>query len=135
MNNDMQSQAHKLNNTWTMLKLTYGIVPIIAGTDKFFNLLTNWEMYFNPAMLKIIPLSKIHCMYAVGSIEILAGLIVLFFSTRLGGYIVAAWLICIALSLIAMGNFYDIAVRDAVMAIGAIALAQLTEIRENLKKA
>lgn len=135
MSNAIQSQIDKLYNTWTMLRLTYGIVPIIAGADKFFNLLTNWEMYLNPAILKIVPLSTIHFMYAVGFIEILAGVIVLFLSTRLGGYIVAAWLTCIALNLIAMGHFYDIAVRDVVMAIGALALAQLTEIRENLKKA
>jgi len=134
MTNNMQNQTHKLNTTWTMLKLTYGIVPIVAGADKFFNLLTNWQMYLNPAILKIVPLGPVHFMYAVGGIEILAGLMVLFVATRLGGYLVALWLVAIAISLALMGQFYDVAVRDIVMAIGAIALAQLTEIKESLKK-
>ncbi|MDR3550782.1 MAG: hypothetical protein P4L31_05170 [Candidatus Babeliales bacterium] len=133
MANDLKNQAHKLDTTWTMLKLTYGIVPIVAGADKFFNMLTNWEMYLNPMFAKMVPLSTMHLMYAVGVVEMLAGLTVLFFCTRVGGYVVALWLTVIAISLIAMGRFYDVAVRDIVMAVGAIALAQLTEIREDLK--
>jgi len=135
MTNDAQTQAHKLNCTWTMLRYTYGLVAIIAGADKFFNLLANWEMYLNPEILKVVPLSTMHFMYAVGAIEIAAGLIVLFFCARFGSYLIAAWLTGIALSMIAMGHFYDVAVRDLVIAVGAIALAQLTAIHEHLKKA
>lgn len=130
-NNTQQNlQLQKIHTTWFMLKLTYGLVSIIAGADKFLNLLTNWEVYLNPALLNIAPLSAIHFLYLVGLIEIIAGLIILSDYTRYGAYIVALWLIAIAVNLITLG-FYDIAVRDVVMAIGALALAQLTEVLES----
>jgi uncharacterized membrane protein YphA (DoxX/SURF4 family) len=120
----------KIDMTQLMLKLTYGIVPIAAGADKFFNLLTNWPMYYNPMLLNLVPLSPMHFSYLIGIIEICAGLLILSPYTRYGAYVVAAWLVAIAVSLVTMGSFYDIAVRDLVMAVGAIALAHLTEIKE-----
>jgi uncharacterized membrane protein YphA (DoxX/SURF4 family) len=113
-----------------MLKLTYGIVPIVAGADKFFNLITHWQIYYNPTIINMLPISITQFSYVVGTIEIVAGLLVLSAFTRYGAYIVAAWLTLIALNLVMMGQFFDIAVRDLVMAVGAIALAQLTEIQE-----
>ena len=129
--NNVQSLKRKLDVTQLMLKLTYGIVPIAAGADKFFNILTDWPHYYNPMIFKILPLTVMQFSYAVGIIEICAGLLVLSF-TRYGAYLVAAWLTLIALSLFAMGHFYDIGVRDLVMAVGAVALARLTEIKKEL---
>lgn len=108
------------------LKLTYGLVPIVAGLDKFTNLLTNWADYLgnNAGML---PMDAASFMKIVGVIEIVAGIIVLI-RPLIGAYIVAAWLVCIALQLIIGGGYYDVAVRDLVMAIGAFSLAQLTKI-------
>jgi len=106
------------------LKLTFGLVPIVAGADKFTNLLTHWEDYLNKSL---IPFDPLVFMKVVGVIEIVAGIIVLV-RPLIGAYIVMAWLICIALQLIAGGHYLDVAVRDLVMAIGAYTLAQLTMI-------
>jgi len=107
------------------LKLTFGIVPIVAGLDKFTNLLTNWVDYLNKS---IIPFDPMTFMKIVGVIEIVAGIIVLV-RPLIGAYIVMAWLVCIALQLLIGGHYYDVAVRDLVMAVGAYTLAQLTKIQ------
>ena len=113
--------------TVNLLKLTYGIVPIVAGLDKFTNLLTDWEKYLHPGLVKMLPFAPHTFMMIVGVIEIIAGLIVLT-KPAIGGYIVAAWLTLIALTLLASGNYLDVAVRDLVMAIGAFTLARTTKI-------
>lgn len=123
-----QLNTHKVHNVWRMLKLTYGIVPIVAGLDKLgLDLIVNWAQYVHPLVASLIPLSLVHFIFVVGIIEIVAGALVLSKWTRFGAYLVAAWLLLIAVNLVAMGKFYDIAVRDVVLAIGAIALAMLTE--------
>ncbi|MEP6595288.1 MAG: hypothetical protein ABJA71_05045 [Ginsengibacter sp.] len=117
-----------IENTKTVqqvLKYTYGLVPIMAGFDKFTNLLTNWENYLNPSISKILPFSTTSFMSIVGTIEIVAGLLVLL-RPRIGGYVVMAWLTAIALTLITGGHYFDVAVRDLVMAIGAFCLARLS---------
>ena len=115
-----------ISPTFNLLKVTFGIVPIVAGIDKFTNILTNWEQYLNPALEKMIPFAPGTFMMIVGVIEIIAGIIVLM-KPRLGGYIVAAWLTLIALTLLASGHFLDVAVRDLVMAIGAFSLARIAK--------
>ncbi|HMS50801.1 MAG: hypothetical protein IPI59_00730 [Sphingobacteriales bacterium] len=116
-----------LTQTFNLLKYTFGIVPIVAGTDKFTNLLTNWEQYINPSIASILPFSASVFMMIVGVIEIIAGIIVLI-KTEIGGYIVAAWLTVIALTLLAGFNYLDVAVRDLVMAIAALSMARLSKI-------
>jgi uncharacterized membrane protein HdeD (DUF308 family) len=116
-----------LKPTFNLLKLTFGIVPIVAGLDKFTNLLTHWENYIHPGIAGMLPFSIHTFMRIVGVIEIIAGIIV-FAKPAIGGYIVAAWLTLIALSLLASGNYLDVAVRDLVMAIGAFSLARITKI-------
>ena len=113
--------------TFNLLKLTFGIVPIVAGLDKFTNLLTNWENYIHPGIAGIIPFTPHTFMMIVGVIEIVAGIIVLA-KPAIGGYIVAAWLTLIALTLLASGNYLDVAIRDLVMAIGAFSLARIAKI-------
>lgn len=120
--------AAQLQNT---LRLTYGIVPIVAGLDKFTNILTRWVNYLG-SNASLIPFDGSVFMKIVGVIEIIAGVIVLL-RPRTGAYIVMAWLICIALSLIVSGNYFDVAVRDLVMAMGAFTLAQLTQITSTIK--
>ncbi|MBD0725512.1 hypothetical protein B6A10_10010 [Flavobacterium sp. L1I52] len=112
-----------------LLKFTFGIVPIVAGLDKFTNILTNWENYINPSLTAIIPFDSGTFMMIVGLIEIIAGIIVLK-KTEIGSYIVAAWLTLIALTLIASGNYLDVAVRDLVMAIAAFSTAKIAKIIE-----
>jgi hypothetical protein len=118
----------RMTPTVNLLRLTFGILPIVAGLDKFTDLLTNWDHYLNPAIATMLPFSVHTFMMCVGVIEIIAGIIVLIWPA-VGGYIVAAWLALIALTLLARGSFLDIAVRDIVMAIAAFCLAKLARIR------
>lgn len=111
------------------LKISYGLVPLLAGLDKFVGLLADWESYLAPWMADLLPVSPATFMGIVGVIEIVAGLAVLTRFTRLGAYVVAAWLVLIALQLVTAG-FLDIAVRDLVMAVGAWTLAKVAEARE-----
>jgi uncharacterized membrane protein YphA (DoxX/SURF4 family) len=117
LNNAQQSQQ--------VLKYTYGLVPIVAGLDKFTNLLTDWKGYLSESMIKMLPFSAGVFMSVVGVIEIIAGILVLV-KPRIGAYVVMAWLVLIALTLIMGGHYFDVAVRDLVMAIGAFVLAKLS---------
>lgn len=120
--------TEKVKRTQLILKVTFGIVPIVAGLDKFTNLLADWTAYLPQFLVAMLPVSPEVFLYAVGIIEIVAGIIVLT-KTEIGAYIVSAWLALIALTLILAGH-YDIAVRDAVMAVSAFSLAQLTRALE-----
>lgn len=122
----MSVEQFKINKIGLILKYTYGILPIVAGADKFFNLLTQWSDYLAPWMVNMLPFSGEAFMMFVGVVEIIAGIVVLT-RTQLGAYIVSVWLVLIALNLFSSGNYLDVAVRDIVMAIGAYALAKLTE--------
>lgn len=121
---------NRINTAWWALKISFGAVPIIAGLDKFLNLLTDWTMYLSPLATSVVPVSPQTFMHIVGLIEVVAGIAVLSRFTRVGSYVVMAWLVAIALNLLTMGRFFDIAVRDLVMALGAFVLAQLTAVRE-----
>ena len=116
-----------VRSVWMVLRFTFGIVPIVAGLDKFTDLLTNWDMYLHPGIASMLPFSVHTFMQIVGAIEIVAGIIVLA-KPSIGGWIVMAWLICIALTLIASGKYLDVAVRDLVMSIGAMSLARLSRV-------
>ena len=120
----MENSISDLKNVQTLLKYTFGLIPIVAGLDKFTNLLVDWTTYLSPNLTQLIPFSPHTFMMLVGVIEIIAGLIVLF-KTEIGAPIVSAWLVLIAITLIINGK-YDIAVRDLAMAIGAFCLLRLT---------
>jgi uncharacterized membrane protein YphA (DoxX/SURF4 family) len=119
--NQTLSQVHRT------LRLTYGLVPIVAGLDKFTDLLTHWENYLSPGVVSMLPFAPHTFMMIVGVIEIIAGIIVLA-KPAIGGYIVMAWLAVIAISLLASGNYLDVAVRDLTMTIGALSLARISKI-------
>jgi len=116
-----------LSQTFHLLKYTFVIVPIVAGADKFTNLLTHWDQYLNPAIAGMLPFSAAIFMKIVGVIEIVAGFLVLS-KPAVGGLTVAAWLTLIALTLLASLKFLDVAVRDLVMAIAAFSMARLAKI-------
>lgn len=113
---------------WT-LRIAFGATAFLAGLDKFFNLLADWEAYVSPLILSISPLSAGAMMRVAGVIEMIAGIAVLAGLTRIGGYVVAAWLTLIALALLTTGHYFDVAVRDLVMAAGAFTLAKISEAR------
>ena len=116
-----------LTPVYNLLRATYGIVPIVAGLDKFTNLLTDWEKYLHPGLASMLPFSPHTFMMIVGVIEIIAGIIVLI-KPAIGSLIVMAWLTCIAITLIASGKYFDVAVRDLTMAIGAYTLYRISKI-------
>ena len=122
------SSSPSLESLYRPLWLTYGLVPLLAGLDKFFNLLTDWPKYLNPWMAGLLPMSPETFMHVVGVIEIAVGLMVLTRWTRLGAWIAAVWLVLIAGNLVTMGLF-DVAVRDLAMAVGAYTLARVAELR------
>lgn len=126
----MENSVKTFKDVQSLLKITYGVVPIVAGADKFTNLLTNWSDYLNPALESMLPFSSATFMMIVGVIEIIAGILV-FVSTQKGAYLVSAWLVLIALSLLASGDYLDVAVRDLVMAIGALSLAKISGALKN----
>src|SRR5688572_24363164 len=119
----------RLNSAFWTLRIAFGLTAFLAGLDKFLNLLTNWEQYASPLVLNIVPLSAGTLMRVAGVIEIIVGVAILAGLTRLGGYVVAGWLTLIALTLLTTGQFFDVAVRDLVMACGAFTLARLSEVR------
>lgn len=114
----------------TVLKYTFGLLPIVAGLDKFTNILTDWSQYISAGFARLLLFEPSTFMMIVGMIEILAGILV-FTKTKIGAYIVFAWLTMIALTLILSWTHVDVAVRDIVMAIGALCLATLSENNYN----
>jgi uncharacterized membrane protein len=114
----------------SILRWTYGLMPIAAGADKFMHLLTDWNKYLAPIVTDIIPISPNTFMSIAGVIEIVAGIIVLV-KPKTGALIVGLWLIGIAINLLFTGQYYDVAVRDTVMAIGAFCLHILYNGKQN----
>jgi len=125
---DLVAESRAARMVWSTLKIVFGVVPIVAGLDKFTNLLVQWEKYIAPIFASLLPFSGRTFMYIAGVIEIIAGLGVLATRwTRVFAGIVGLWLLGISVDLIA-GRFYDIAVRDIVMAISAFCLARLSAV-------
>lgn len=116
---------NRLTAPYWALRIGLGLGPLLAGIDKFFNILADWQMYLSPLATKVIPISPTLFMRIVGVVEIIAGLIVLAGLTRIGGYIVMIWLIAIAINLVTTGMFYDLAVRDIEISIAAFTLTRL----------
>jgi len=112
-----------------VLWLGFTVAPIAFGLDKFFDVLVDWERYLAPEIVDAAPGNAHQIMLAVGVVEIVAGLVVAL-RPRVGGYLVAAWLGGIIVNLLLQADFYDIALRDFGLLLGALALARLaTEYR------
>jgi len=112
-------QAHAI------LYAGFVLLPILAGLDKFFDLLVNWDGYLAPMVLRIVPVTAHQFMLAVGVIEIVAGLLVLI-RPQIGAYVVMLWLWGIIVNLLLVPGFFDIALRDFGLSLGALALARLS---------
>ena len=111
-----------------LLRTVFTIAPIAFGLDKFFNLLTNWEGYLAPWINDLVPGSAHTAMLIVGVVEIVAGIVVAV-RPQFGGYLVAAWLGGIIVNLVTLGDYYDVALRDFGLLVGALALARLATSR------
>jgi uncharacterized membrane protein YphA (DoxX/SURF4 family) len=126
--------ASKINSPWWALRVALGAGVVLAGLDKFFNILTNWSMYLSPVAERLLPVSGHAFMLMVGVVEMLVGLAILTHWTRVAAYVAAIWLVLIALNLVTTGMFFDLAVRDIEMAVAAYALSRLTEARAILQR-
>ncbi len=119
-----ESAARPSYQAFQILRLGFTAAPILAGADKFLHLLTNWDMYVAPAVARMLPFSAHTFMLLVGVIEIAAGVLV-FVKPRVGGLVVGLWLCGIILNLLLAQNWYDIALRDLGLALGAFSLSRL----------
>jgi len=122
------ASGHRLDDpayqAFTLLRIGFTLAPILFGLDKFFDWLVEWPIYLAPEINDLIPGDAHQAMLAVGVVEIVAGLVVAV-RPKFGGYLVAAWLAGIIVNLLLQGDFYDIALRDFGLLIGALALARL----------
>lgn len=138
---------HHVNCSWMLLKVTYGLFFIILGADKFFNMITDWQKFVNPMITEKLAAASIDLsqfMMGVGVLEIIIGLLILFGLTRIGAYLAAVVAFVGAASMLSMGTistsnlalmvgpFGDIALRDIVIGVGALVLAYLTTIHEEV---
>ena len=112
---------------FALMRLTFTVAPIAFGVDKFFNVMVHWPSYLAPWINNIMPGTGQQFMYFVGVTEILAGVIVAL-KPRYGAYVVAGWLAGIIINLLTYSGFYDIALRDFGLMLGALTLARLASV-------
>lgn len=108
-----------------LLRTVFTVAPILFGLDKFTNILTHWTVYLAPQATSVVPLTPQTFMYVVGVVEIIAGLIVAV-RPKYGSLVVAVWLAGIIINLLLLGSFYDVALRDFGLLVGALALNRLS---------
>ena len=121
--------AQRSNPTYQayeILHLGFTVAPIVAGIDKFFHLLCNWDQYLAPWVARLSPVSGHSLMLAAGAVEVAAGILVAV-RPRLGAPVVSAWLCLIIFNLLTMGSYFDVALRDLGLALGALALWRLAD--------
>ena len=123
---DLQvSDRAPAQQAFLLLRTVFTIAPILFGLDKFTNILTDWTMYLAPVATSVVPVSAQIFMYGVGVVEIIAGIAVALWP-RFGSLLVAAWLLGITINLLILGSFYDVALRDFGLMVGALALNRLS---------
>jgi hypothetical protein len=119
------SAADPARQAFLLLRTVFTVAPIIFGLDKFTNILADWTVYLAPQATALVPVSAQTFMYAVGAVEVAAGILVAV-HPRLGSLVVAAWLAGIIINLLLLGAFYDVALRDFGLLVGALALNRLS---------
>ena len=122
----MAAVPDRARQAFRILHVGFVVAPILAGLDKFFEVLVDWDRYLAPVATDVLPVNGHSLMLAVGVVEIAAGLLVAF-RPRIGGYVVAVWLWAIIVNLLVAGDHFDIALRDFGLLLGALALARLAE--------
>jgi len=111
---------------YQILHLAFVVAPVLAGLDKFFHLLVNWDMYLAPVIARLSPMGGHGLMLLVGVVEVIAGILVAI-KPRIGAYVVSAWLVGIVINLLLIPAYFDIALRDFGLALGALALGRLSK--------
>ena len=120
----MSRLAGPSHQAFILLRTVFTIAPILFGLDKFTNILADWTIYLAPAASAVIPVPAQTFMYGVGIVEIIAGIVVAV-RPRWGSLLVAAWLLGIIVNLLVLGAFFDVALRDFGLLVGALALNRL----------
>jgi hypothetical protein len=110
---------------YQILHIAFTVAPLVAGVDKFFHFLVNWDMYLAPIVPRTLGMSGHTIMLGIGVVEVIAGLIVAV-APRIGGLIVGIWLLGIVVNLLAVPGYFDIALRDFGLALGAFALSRIS---------
>jgi len=125
------AESHDLSNpvfqAFTLLRIGFTVAPIVFGLDKFAHLLVNWDLYFAPRLDRIVPGTAHQAMYAVGVIEVVAGLVVAI-RPKYGSLLVAGWLVGIIVNLLLIPGYYDVALRDFGLFLAALALFRLAGV-------
>jgi hypothetical protein len=129
--NTTDDQAHAATSSpayqaYWILHFGFTVAPILAGLDKFFHLLTNWDQYLPGVVANASPIAPHTLMLIVGVIEIVAGVGV-WLKPRIFSYVVAAWLAVIIINLLLIPGYFDVALRDFGLLLGALALARLSQ--------
>ena len=114
------------HQAYRILQFGFTVAPILAGLDKFFHLLVNWDQYLPGVVANVSPISPHALMLVVGVIEIVAGIGVAL-KPRIFSYVVAAWLAVIIINLLLIPGYFDVALRDFGLLLGALALGQLSQ--------
>ena len=126
------SHAHHddtaVTQAFNILRFGFVVLPLVVGIDKFFNRLADWERYLSDTVIDLSPLSSTNLMRVVGVIELVAALLVAV-RPRIGAYVVAAWLALIIVNLLLIPGFYDVALRDFGLLLGALALGRLASAK------
>jgi hypothetical protein len=125
----IERAADPAQQAFLLLRTVFTVAPIAFGVDKFVNLLTDWPGYLAPVVDRLVPGTGQQAMYVVGLIEIVAGLVVAA-RPKYGAVVVAAWLAGIIVNLLLLGDFYDVALRDFGLLVGALALWRLAAGRQ-----
>ena len=121
----------RLQTSAQAMRIAIGLMATLAGIDKFFNLLVDWSSYVSPVAAQHLPFSTDVFMWIVGVIEFAVGISILTALPVLGSYVASAWLLLVAINL-TLGGYFDIAVRDVVLSIGAFTLARLLQVRDQV---
>jgi hypothetical protein len=116
-----------VHQVFWMLRAGFTVLPVVFGLDKFADVLTDWPRYLAPGIDDLVPGSAHQVMLAVGVVEIAAGILVAI-APRIGSWVVAAWLAGIIGNLLLLGDFYDVALRDLGLLLGALSLARLAAV-------
>ncbi len=127
---DAGTATDPTRDAFRALQLGFIAAPVLAGLDKFAHLLVDWDKYLAPPIARLSPIGGHGLMLVVGVVEIAAGLLVAV-KPRIGGLVVAAWLVGIIVNLLLAGGFYDVALRDLGLALGAFALSRLAAARDH----
>lgn len=118
-----------VTQAYALLRIGFVVAPILFGLDKFLDWMVDWQVYLAPSVNDLVPGDAHQAMLMVGVIEIAAGLVVAI-HPKFGGYLVAAWLAGIIVNLLVLGDFYDVALRDFGLLLGALTLARLAAGQE-----